>query len=273
MSDYKKILKSWETPFDKTSDQAWNELQARISKEGVKSALVVRFSWKPMVSVAAAAAVIIGLVIAWPDNELIIKRAGMASQEVFTLPDMSTATLNAGSEITFDEDWSDERTLKLQGQAFFEVIKGSRFSVVTDQGIVEVLGTSFDVFARDDRFIVKCKTGRVKVSAGKNSVEITPGNQAELSGNMLAISKFDLADADWQSGEFVYSDEPLNHVFEEIERQFNVVISSPDVSAKRYSGRFSDKDLEKALELVCIPMGLDFSIEGENQVVIRTIQH
>jgi transmembrane sensor len=47
--------------------------------------------------------------------------------------------------MSYSDDWSKERTLSLEGEAFFEVQKGSKFSVVTSDGIVEVLGTSFDV--------------------------------------------------------------------------------------------------------------------------------
>lgn len=262
MSKYNDILKSWEAPEGKSNDQAWSELQNRLNRAPKAEAKVIRFSWKPMVSVAAAAAVIVGLILLWPNQTLKQVATSTGQHQTVKLPDNSSVELNASSTIEFVEEWSDEREVKLSGQAFFEVIKGGKFEVATAQGVVEVLGTSFDVFDREHIFEVSCRTGKVRVAANGSEVEIVPGLRATLVNGKLVVSEFDLALADWRSGEFHYKEAPLTQVFDEIERQFNVNVQLPDLGDRYYTGRFNSKDLNEALQLICLPMGLQFEVNN-----------
>jgi len=268
MNKYQDILKHWKVPEGKSTDQAWNELQAKLNSRPSQTK-VVAFSWKPMVSVAAAAAIIVGLILFWPNQTLSSIACERGNQESITLPDASTAVLNAGSTLTFSDNWDDERTLELNGQAFFEVVKGNKFQVVTPTGVVEVLGTSFDVFSRNEDFKVACRTGRVRVSAGKQSVEIAPGFTAVLDNGRLLVGEYDLTEADWRNGEFIYREAALSVVFEELARQFNVTLQLPLLDGRMYTGRFSNKNLEEALQLICLPMGLKFTMMGDNVVKIE----
>ena len=268
MSKYNDILKQWKAPEGKSTDQAWAELQAKLNSRKSESK-VISFSWKPMVSVAAAAAIIIGLIMLWPNESLktVVCREGNRQQ--VSLPDASIAQLNAGSEIMFSEDWASERTLELKGQAFFEVVKGSKFQVVTPSGVVEVLGTSFDVFARDTDFRVSCRTGRVRVTAGKQTVEIAPGFTAVLDSDRLLVGEFNLSEADWRNGEFIYEEADLTDVMGELSRQYNIQLKLPAIEGRKYTGRFNNKNLEEALQLVCLPMGLKYTLTNEQVVVIE----
>jgi ferric-dicitrate binding protein FerR (iron transport regulator) len=268
MNRYSDILKQWKAPEGKPTEQAWAELELKI-KNKKPTVKVIAFSWKPMVSVAAAAAVIVGLIMLWPNEELntIVCKAG--NHQVVTLPDASTAHVNAGSELTYSEDWEDERTVELKGQAFFEVIKGSKFQVVTPTGLVEVLGTSFDVFSRDTDFNVSCRTGRVRVTAGNQSVEIAPGYNAVLENGRLMVGEFNLSEADWRNGEFIFDDADVSDVLNELSRQFNVQLQLPELKGRTYTGRFSNKNLEEALQLVCLPMGLSYTQTNDGIVVIE----
>ena len=267
MNKYNDILNNWEAPEGKSNEQAWSELHNRLNRAPKAEAKVIRFSWKPMVSVAAAAALIVGLILFWPNQTLQQVATTVGQHQTVTLPDASSVELNATSIIEYAASWSDEREVKLSGQAFFEVVKGGKFEVVTPQGVVEVLGTSFDVFDRDNAFEVSCRTGKVRVAANGDEVDIVPGFRATLVNGKLEVSKFDLALADWRSGEFHYQDTPLNAVFEELERQFNVKVQLPDVSKRYYTGRFNTKDLNEALQLICLPMGLQFEVKDTTVLI------
>jgi len=269
MNKYNEILKQWEAPEGKTTTQAWDEVQAKITRGETSSARpVIRFSWRPLLSVAAAAAIIVGLIVLWPNQSLRQVAAQAGARQIVSLPDQSQVDLNAGSTISFSDPWQSEREVKLEGQAFFEVMKGGRFNVVTPNGVVEVLGTSFDVFARDHRFVVECRTGKVKVTSNRQEVDILPGYRAEIIDGQLTVSEFDLIRGDWRSGEFHFEQAPLEDVFEEIKRQFNVQITLPDVSKRFYTGRFSSKNFEEALQLICLPMGLKYDIRDNATVLV-----
>jgi hypothetical protein len=59
---------------------------------------------------------------------------------------------------------------------------------------------------------------------------------------------------------------------DEIRRQFDVEISIPVMTGRLYSGRFNNKDLNRALELVCLPMGLSFEIQNNKTVIVKDLR-
>ncbi|NMM47207.1 FecR family protein [Marinigracilibium pacificum] len=105
--------------------------------------------------------------------------------EAVTLPDSSVVYLNHNSKISYDEDF-EERIVNLEGEAFFDVVPGdTRFKVVTENGEVEVEGTSFNVVSIKTDINVEVVTGIVhlhshghkhKLRAGQHGF-FHPGNK------------------------------------------------------------------------------------------------
>lgn len=277
MNKYQKILGSWSVPEGKSTEQAWKEVEARLDSVQVRETPVIRFNWKPLAAVASAAAiVIIAVVIGWPKSRVIRQMADAGQTKTVVLPDQSVMILNASSTVEYADDWSDKRVLKLEGEAFFEVKKGSNFSVITPSGIVEVLGTSFDVFARQEKFRVECFTGKVRVSSGVGKVEITPGYAAELSNGALDISGFDSNESDWRKGEFHLKSEPFMHVVNEIERQYNVRIQCNDIPENALPTVYFTKDItpiEDVLNQLCKPFNLTFERSADNVINISKLKN
>ncbi len=196
--------------------------------------------------------------------------------KVIQLPDNSTVHLNAASRLRYDSNsFADERVLYLDGEAFFEVQKGSSFKVVSLLGEVDVLGTSFNVFSRDQVFRVDCKTGKVSVStAVGNQVKVITANQGvQLSGEDLVQKSLSSQEiARWKMGEFHFENSDLESVFAEFERQFaKEVKMSPQLKSRLYSGYFKLGSVEEALHSICWPLKLNYKIEAE-QVEISSDQ-
>ncbi|BBE16847.1 anti-sigma factor [Aquipluma nitroreducens] len=189
----------------------------------------------------------------------------------YALPDGSNITINADSKISFSESgFAKQRTLNLEGEAFFSVQKGKPFVVNTPTGTVEVLGTTLNVFSRDNELSVSCLTGKVKVTSSGQSVIIEPGEKADLVSGILKKSTNIQTDqmAGWRSGEFHFDNVPLISIFEEIERQFNVEIATKGLENRFFTGSFSNKNLNEVLETVCLPMHLDYEIKNGNKIKI-----
>ena len=189
----------------------------------------------------------------------------------YTLPDGSNVTVNADSKISFSESgFVKERILKLEGEAFFSVQKGKPFVVKTKAGSVEVLGTTLNVYSRDNNLSVSCLTGKVKVTANGQSLIIVPGEKADLvSGTLQKTTNIQTDQmAGWRSGEFHFDNVPLISIFEEIERQFNVEIATKGLENRFFTGSFSNKNLNEVLETVCLPMHLDYEIKNGNKIKI-----
>jgi len=147
----------------------------------------------------------------------------------YTLPDGSNVSLNADSKISFSKSaFNKKRLLKLDGEAFFSVQKGSSFVVETTMGKIEVLGTSFNVYSRNQQFNVSCLSGKVKVTVADQTVVIERGEEAGLRSGVLQKTTNNPTEtmADWRTGEFHFVNISLISIFEEIERQFNVTITT-----------------------------------------------
>ena len=268
----------FDAPSKKTKHNAWAELEKKISEE--KSQKVIPLYRSYWMGIAASLILAIGAFFIFKQsststNQTIIATSLAEVQTVY-LPDSSIVYLNAGSKISFSErQWQEERTLELSGEAFFEVKKGSDFTVETNLGDVVVLGTSFNVKERKDILEVACKTGKVKViikPSGDYQI-ITPGQiLATKGGKFKNISTISPSYIDnWRTGDFDFESVMLTEVFEELERQYDVNLEYDlnDIQDRPYTGYFNNKNLTEALQLVCNPMGLNFKIE-EKKVKIMS---
>jgi len=144
----------------------------------------------------------------------------------FYLPDHSKVILTADSQIKFPKLFFI-RNVSLRGEAYFEVEKGSKFSVKTPNGEVKVLGTRFSVLDKEDGFVVYCFEGKVQVKYKKEERQLFKGN--EYVGNENAVKAIDLVETPFP--EFVYFDQSyfnksLNEIWPVVEKHFGVKIHS-----------------------------------------------
>lgn len=201
-------------------------------------------------------------------------KTGFASQTTVKLPDGTLITLNAGSKLAWSERRFDkERTVTVDGEAFFDVKKGSRFTIKTHNGNVTILGTQLNVFSRENDFRVSCITGKVGVSSGSSEVVLLPGEKAGLtnSGLQKTTSAHIEQTAAWKEGIFYFEDQPLVSIFGEIERQFNVSVKYKGNPGRLITVSFTNRKLEEALDVVCIPMGLKYELDKNNNINITEI--
>ena len=263
-------------PEGKTREEVLAELKEKIRKResgADPSEEKQRLRIWPYVSVAAVIIILLGV---WQLLHLTSEtnvNAAPGSHVEYVLTDGSVVNLNAGSHITFNrKKFTSDRKLDLKGEAFFNVVRGSPFEVLTPTGQVMVLGTSFNVISRENIFKVTCFTGMVKVTSGNQSVTIGPDESAELTGGELKSyreSKMHYING-WINGEFYFENSPLNLVLSEIERQFNVKFVGREKESQDefFTGSFFNKDLRAALEIVCIPMGLQYEINENRKISI-----
>jgi transmembrane sensor len=269
---YKEIFERYEVPFNKTEEQALAEIERKIAA-GIKAreTKVIGINWLRVASIAASVILVAGAVFFMTKggNDVLVSTTAGTKKEV-KLPDGSLVLLNASSEISYNDDWSEERVLNLTGEAFFEVIKGGKFTVKTARGSVEVLGTSFDVFAREEKFDVKCFTGKVAVSSQNQSVVLNPGEEINFEQGKLQTEKFEISKSDWKADFFEFEQEPLKNVILEVERQFGVNIDLQVDGEIQVDFVFSKEEgLEKVLENICLPGGYSYR-KGQNQWIVIT---
>lgn len=232
---FKEILAGMRVPEGLSKSDAWEKLQARIQQEEETPvvALQPRSTSRWWAAAAVAGGLAVGLFAALSGDDLTTVAADQP--QTVTLPDGSTVALNDGAQVAWNADtWEEERLVKLQGEGFFEVEKGSDFEVRTERGSVFVLGTSFNVNT-DGGFEVDCFTGKVGVESPQGEVTLTPGECAVVREGQLVETTFETAAHSWQDGKFAFTDAPLSQIAASLSKAYDVTIDATAVASETQS--------------------------------------
>jgi ferric-dicitrate binding protein FerR (iron transport regulator) len=261
--DFIKNLKPMEAK--KSKAQVWAELEKMMEQPLPQQAKVRTLNLSKW-SVAASLVVLVSLAILSVMKFYTKNVAALpGEQSIAYLPDGSKVQLNSTSSLSYRPFWwRFDREVTLEGEGFFEVKEGEKFTVVSAKGQTSVLGTSFNIFARDNDYQVTCLTGRVKVANAKSEDEviITTNQMAELnlSGKLNTKLNIDAKTAlDWTEGKFIFTHEPLNKVLAELSRRYGVEIKNITNLNDPYTGYFNkQQDIEAVLNFVCKPFNIEY---------------
>jgi ferric-dicitrate binding protein FerR (iron transport regulator) len=261
------------TPFGDDTQQQWERLERRLNKPTVTLyTRVKRFNgW-----IAAAAVVAILLATFFTLRFYSVRfEAGYGSILACELPDGTMVKLNAGSELSYHPWWYRySRRLHFEGEGYFEVMKGKPFLVSSSNGLTRVLGTSFGIYARTDGYRVTCFTGSVRVTSPEgHTTTLTPDYSAtvEDDGNIRVARTGDpKSETSWLDGMFQFTSRPLRQVFDEIQRQYGIIIHFTDDRQHLFTGYFSkDRPVTEVMEVVCKPFGLNFALRPDGSYEIQ----
>lgn len=243
---------------------AFRKLDASLNTQTAKTRTLNR-QW--YIGIAASLLLLVTLWFLWPSNTTTLY-APLANTLTYEFEDGSTVQINDGSSLSFMADqWQQERSLQLEGEAFFEVEKGSPFTVHTQSGEIEVLGTSFNIRNWEEALYVNCYTGRVAVRSSEQEVILQKGQAVVFKqGQASAIKNISVTQPAWLNAVSAFEAVALVNVFKEVERQFNIKVNNTS-SERLFTGSFSHQSLEQALEQICIPMGLNFTINDKQNTV------
>lgn len=250
-------------------DQGLRDLKTRLSSK--KEVPVKKLNFSPYYKVAAVFIVFIATgLFFWLTRPEVIS-TGYSEMAVLELPDHSTAKLNADSKIKYKPSkWDKKRTLKLEGEAYFQVEKGKKFTVESNHGEVTVLGTKFNVKDRKNYFEVHCYEGAVQVNVANHEVILRRGNSIRvINGEIQNLNNFDRAAPGWTIQESDFNAVPLKQVLAELERQFDLEIQTREVDLdQRFTGSFSHTNKEIAIKAVTVPLQLKYKFEAGKKVIL-----
>jgi ferric-dicitrate binding protein FerR (iron transport regulator) len=232
----------------------------------------VRVNWfKTTLSIAAAISLLAVAYLLIFTNQHRVVETGMAEKRTVFLPDSSLVILNALSELRIDEDnWNEDRRVELQGEAFFQVAKGSDFSVITPEGTVIVQGTEFNVKDRQGYYEVICYEGRVAVESTGRHEELTKGFLFRVLNGQVVYGENDFyLFPHLLKNESAFMSVPFNQVIEELERHYNIDVRLENVADETlFTGRFTYTDLTLALQSVTLPLNLTYEIQKEQKKIL-----
>tara|TARA_R110002074_G_scaffold281413_3_gene452990 strand:- start:22947 stop:23858 length:912 start_codon:yes stop_codon:yes gene_type:complete len=244
-------------------DKVWSSIEPLKTAEDTKVFILSPF--KKFLRVAAVIAVLLTGSFFYLSTLSESFTTDYAENKTISLPDTSEVILNAESELTFSKNkWESNRNVNLKGEAFFKVAKGQKFTVATDQGLVTVLGTQFNVETRKDYFEVTCFEGLVSVTMNGKETQLPAGNSLlMLNGKSTMLKASINGKPTWLSNESSFKSIPLNYVLDELQRQYNIKITTENINTSQlFSGSFSNENLELALKSISVPLQIKFNLDG-----------
>lgn len=210
--------------------------------------------------------------------EWIVRQNPSGQKTKIQLPDGSIVYLNADSEIRYKEDFSSDRKIHLEGEAFFEVVTDSLHPFVVESSGVytQVVGTSFNIntFSGEKVVTVTVLTGRVMMGTEelREGIFLDAGEEAVASGESRGFSKqrVDVSKTTlWKSGILYFEKTPFESVIAKLSRwygvEFNVQGSFPDALS---SGMFQrHESLENVLYVLGPTLGFTHEINGKTVII------
>lgn len=237
--------------------------------------------------VAASIAILIGIGIIGYEHLSPISDSAMLYTEVstsfgetreITLPDGSVVILNACTHISYPTKFAEnERLIKLDGEAYFQVVKNDKqpFVVNTDNFDVKVLGTVFNVRAYDGDEIlsVNVESGKVQVDMPDAMSRLSKNEQIVINTLSNNYAKEDVQNEDvapWRTGDLYFSNAPIKDVAKQLERIYNysIVFQDGQEFNNLISGEHDEESLEEILGSIQLATGIKWKAGKQSKEIV-----
>lgn len=162
-----------------------------------------------------------------------------------TLSDGTKLWLNAESEIRYPVAFTGkQREVSVEGEVYFEVAKDpAKHFIVTSNGVtVQVTGTHFNVNAYKDEASLKVTLleGAVKVSKENNTVNLSPGEQAQVNNDIRIDRQADIEQVmAWKNGLFIFNGTDIYTTMRQLSRWYDVDVKFKENITERFYGDIS----------------------------------
>lgn len=270
------VFKHVEVPFNNTKEDIWEKMSGKIDFDNPpnKKAKIIKLKWYKIASVATIL-IIFGSTLFLKNYSISIS-SNLNEKFSHILPDNSEVYLNENSTLTYHPYWwSFNREIEFEGEAFFEVEKGKKFTVKSKNGSTSVLGTSFNINSRNN-YTVYCKTGKVAVDNGdKTNVVLLSPNQMVCFKGELKL-KQDVEDENtvlnWRKTYLNFESTPITDVFTELEKIYNVNLNyeSSEFLNLKYSANYEKpSNIEDVLNMLSLHFNFTYSENNSNYTIVK----
>lgn len=193
------------------------------------------------------------------------------------LQDGTEVWLNAESTIEFPSSFvsSDQRYVKLKGEAYFKVAHDEKkpFVVTLGDKEIRVLGTEFDARNYDAEMpMVALVKGSIELCSNGVCQLIKPGQSATWGeGESPQIQDIDTYNVtQWVEGLFYYDEQTLVEMLVDVARWYNVGVRFANRQHSKHKVHFSASrtdELSQILEDLQTVCGFNIALEGREIVV------
>jgi len=200
-----------------------------------------------------------------------------------TLADGTNVWLNAASSIKFPTKFTgNTREVEITGEVYFEVAKDKlrSFNVVSQNQVIEVLGTHFNVNTYKDEPAEKTTLleGSIKVSRIRNLLKdesttrvLKPGQQSVLTNSKVAfrVQSTDMEEAvAWKNGYFKFDKVDIQTIMRQVARWYNVEVEyRGGISEDLFVGKIARSENVSGVLRILELSKIKTSIEGRKIIV------
>lgn len=200
-----------------------------------------------------------------------------------TLSDGTNVWLNAASSIKFPTKFTgNTREVEITGEVYFEVAKDKLhpFNVVSQNQVIEVLGTHFNVNTYKDEPAEKTTLleGSIKVSRIRDLLKdesttrvLKPGQQSVLTNSKSAfrIQSTDIEEAvAWKNGYFKFDKVDIQTIMRQVARWYNVEVEyRGGISEDLFVGKIARSENVSGVLRILELSKIKTSIDGRKIIV------
>lgn len=236
-----------------------------------------------MIAIPFFAAYMYILIVNTPTSAVsdMIVAVGSGEKVSITLPDGTKVKLNSETTLNYNiNDFNRKiREISLCGEAYFEVAHNEKipFVINTKDMDIKVLGTTFNLQARDEELTTELNLIEGKVSLTATSTDqhvVLYANQKAIldksTGCIKVLKDNPVVTTAWLRGELVFHATPIRKMFKEIERSYGINIQINDneiLDNDLFTGTFSTDNLNETLEILRMHYRFKYSIIGKNVAI------
>lgn len=193
-----------------------------------------------------------------------------------TLADGTRVWMNADSQLEFPEHFNGtRRTVRLHGEAYFEVAKDRRhpFVVETDYLTTTVLGTSFNVraYSQNDASVALVE-GSVSVKSGRENMLLKPGQLVQVANGKLKTENVNTYGyTQRKDGYFYFNDDTMRGIMAELGRWYNKTVvfeEAGDMDVRLHFVADRTQSLPQIINSLCEMDGVDIEL-GSGEIVVK----
>jgi len=263
-------------------NSAWQKVVEKLSIEENKSHKIMFLIKKPL---RIAALTILFLSMTTLLYLLINKSKNYINfytneKKLISLPDKSQVLLNKASKIKYYKNFTNNREIFLDGEAYLLVKKmdNKPFRLIIRNGTIIVVGTSFYVTSKKNvPTKIYVEEGKVILKKNiknffKHSIIINAGYfYNEFDNNNYYLGKnFDVNFIAWKTGKIVFSYTPLYKVAETLENIYGYKIIFDDkIKNCEYTATFNDQNFNSIIKTIAKTFDLTIYKKSEKKYILK----
>ena len=283
-------------------DNLWQEIDAKVSSHEERSKPVPHryiFPERPAYRirsrvwrVAAAVSILVSCMALllymtvgrtyWEWQEI---ASNYGEIKTVTLSDGSVVNLNANSKIKFRKTWEENevREVWLEGEAYFKVVhtvSDALFKVRANGVEIDVLGTEFNVYGRNEMAKIVLEEGKVRLksSQSEQKMDLAPGDLVTFNNQNLSLNKSRVDTrlyTSWKDQKLFFQRTSLDELSTIMKENYNLdfFFLDANLAEEEFTGVIPTDDVDVLISSLSEAFGINIEKKGKALILRRKTQN